>query len=52
MGFKRSRVQIPAARFSEAWGIFFGLKGFAEIAEFGRFGSSRWPDPVSGTDQI
>jgi len=35
------RVQIPAARFSEAWGNFFGLKRFAKTAEFVRFGSSR-----------
>jgi len=37
----RSRVLIPAARFSEAWGNFFGEKRFAKIAGFERFGSSR-----------
>ncbi len=31
----RSRVQIPAARFSEVWEIFFGLKEFAKIRGFG-----------------
>ena len=37
----RSRVQIPAARFSELWENFFGLKRFAKIAKFGKFLSSR-----------
>jgi len=37
----RSRVQIPAARFSEFGEIFFGLKMFAETAGFWRFFSSR-----------
>jgi hypothetical protein len=37
MGFKRSRVQIPAARFSETWEIFFGLKRFAKMRGFGGF---------------
>jgi len=37
MGFKRSRVQIPAARFSEAWENFFGLKRFARMRGFGGF---------------
>ncbi len=37
----RSRVQIPAARFSDAWEIFFGLKMFAKLAGFQRFFSSR-----------
>jgi hypothetical protein len=34
MGFKRSRVQIPAARFSDAWENFFALKRFVKIAGF------------------
>jgi hypothetical protein len=37
MGFKRSRVQIPAARFSDAWENFFGLKRFAKMRGFGGF---------------
>ena len=37
----RSRVLIPAARFSEAWEKLFGLKRFAKIAGFERFGSAR-----------
>ena len=37
----RSRVQIPAARFSEIWGNFFGLRRFAKVAKLGSFGSSR-----------
>ena len=41
MGFKRSRVQIPAARFSDAWENFFGLKRFAETAGVGMSGSSQ-----------
>ncbi|NBS87577.1 MAG: hypothetical protein EBS60_05790 [Verrucomicrobia bacterium] len=32
-----SRVQIPAARFSETWEIFFGLKRFAKMRGFGGF---------------
>jgi hypothetical protein len=31
------RVQIPAARFSDAWEIFFGLKRFAKMRGFGGF---------------
>jgi len=31
------RVQIPAARFSEGWGNFFGLKMFARMRGFGGF---------------
>jgi len=34
---QRSWVQIPAARFSEAWEIFFGLKMFARMRGFGGF---------------
>ena len=34
---QRSRVQIPAARFSEVWEIFFGLKRFARMRGFGGF---------------
>jgi hypothetical protein len=30
-------VQIPAARFSDAWEIFFGLKRFAKMRGFGGF---------------
>ena len=33
----RSRVQIPAARFSEIWGNFFGGKMFARMRGFGVF---------------
>jgi hypothetical protein len=29
------RVQIPAARYSEVWKIFFGLKEFAKMRGFG-----------------
>ena len=32
-----SRVQIPAARFSEVWEILFGLKMFAKMRGFGGF---------------
>ena len=35
------RVQIPAARFSEAWGNFLDQKRFARIAGRWRFGRSR-----------
>ena len=37
----RGGIQIPAARFSEAWENLFGEKRFAKIAGFERFGSSR-----------
>jgi len=33
----RSRVQIPAAQFSEVWENFFGLKRFAKMRGFGGF---------------
>jgi hypothetical protein len=31
---RQAQVQIPAARFSEAWEIFFGLKRFAKMRGF------------------
>ena len=34
---KGSRVQIPAARFSEVWENFFRLKMFAKMRGFGGF---------------
>jgi hypothetical protein len=39
--YASGRVQIPAARFSDAWVSFFGLKSFVRITVFRRFGSSQ-----------